>query len=135
MPPAMVTPCLALRLVLSGLVLAPLTLTGCGSSQAGSTAPANADLTVVAQDIKFDKKSYTVAKSGPLTISYDNKGQQTHSMLFEDGSGHKVDDFRLQVAPGQDKGATITLPAGTYTMYCDIPGHRAAGMVATVTVG
>jgi uncharacterized cupredoxin-like copper-binding protein len=31
-------------------------------------------------------------------------------------------------------GATYDLPTGTYRLVCDIPGHEAAGMVATLTV-
>ena len=55
-------------------------------------------------------------------------------MLFRDANGNKVPAFRLVASPGKAVGGTVTLPAGTYTMYCDIPGHEAAGMHATVTV-
>jgi uncharacterized cupredoxin-like copper-binding protein len=30
---------------------------------------------------------------------------------------------------------TVSLKAGTYTLYCTVPGHKAAGMVAKLTIG
>jgi len=29
---------------------------------------------------------------------------------------------------------SLTLKAGTYTFFCEAPGHRAAGMYGTITV-
>ena len=42
--------------------------------------------------------------------------------------------FKLSVTPGQTKTGAVTLAAGTYTIYCDIAGHRAAGMEAKLVV-
>lgn len=54
-------------------------------------------------------------------------------------AGHPVDDPRdLHVAhasPGESATATFTIDrAGTYTVYCSVPGHRVAGMVASLQV-
>ena len=38
------------------------------------------------------------------------------------------------ISPGQSAKLTVTLAAGTYTLYCTVPGHRAAGMVAKLVV-
>jgi uncharacterized cupredoxin-like copper-binding protein len=38
------------------------------------------------------------------------------------------------VSPGDTGSATINAPAGTYEYYCNVPGHREAGMVGTLTV-
>ena len=35
---------------------------------------------------------------------------------------------------GDTETLTLNLPAGTYTFYCNVPGHRAAGMEGTLTV-
>jgi uncharacterized cupredoxin-like copper-binding protein len=110
-------------------------LASCGGGESGSAVPANPDLSVLAEDIKFDQKSYDVGQAGVIDIAYKNDGQQVHSMVIEDADKKKLADFRLQVSPGTSVGGQIDLPAGTYTMICDIPGHEAAGMVATLNVG
>ena len=37
-----------------------------------------------------------------------------------------------EVAAGKSGKATLKLPAGRYVMYCNIPGHYAAGMYGTL---
>jgi plastocyanin len=125
-------------LLLAVLAAVPIALVGCGgsksSSSSGPTVPA--DLTVTAPGgLKFDSTQYTLGKTGKVTIALDNKDQQSHSLVIKDANGNKVDSFRLLVAGEHEKQASVDLPAGTYQVYCDVPGHAAAGMKATLTVG
>jgi plastocyanin len=54
-------------------------------------------------------------------------------MIIEDANGKKVPGWtRLVTGSHKKQGGTVTLPAGTYKVVCDI--HEAAGMVATLTV-
>jgi uncharacterized cupredoxin-like copper-binding protein len=93
--------------------------------------PAGA-VVIEALDIKFDKKEYA-APAGDATIAYENKGQIVHTLLVLDQDNTQVGST-LRVEPGQTKVETFDLPAGTYQLICDIPGHAAAGMKATLTV-
>jgi len=88
------------------------------------------DFTVHAKDtLKFDKSAYT-AKAGDINIGYANDGTMAHTLLVAGKDG-----FRLAVDGGtKTASGKINLPAGQYTLYCDIPGHEAAGMKATLTV-
>ena len=48
--------------------------------------------------------------------------------------GGKVPGFKLQANSGNSAQLKVNLKPGKYTFYCDIPGHRAAGMEGTLTV-
>jgi uncharacterized cupredoxin-like copper-binding protein len=119
----------ALALV-SGLALAACG--GGGGSSSTPTAPANPDLTVHAEEIKFDQKAYTV-HGGEVKIAYPNDGTQTHTLVVQSPAGDQIPP-KLRVAPGKETGGVYQLPAGEYTIYCDITGHREAGMQASLTV-
>jgi uncharacterized cupredoxin-like copper-binding protein len=120
--------------LLISLGVAGLLAVGACSSAAGKAAnesvPANA-LVVEALDIKFDKKAYE-APAGKVTIAYESKAQQIHTLVVLD-KDHTAIGKTLRVTPGQTQVETYDLPAGTYELICDIPGHAAAGMMATLT--
>jgi plastocyanin len=60
-------------------------------------------------------------------------GGGTHTLVFTD---KEFAGFELEVSASQKKDSgKVELVAGqTYTIYCTIPGHRASGMEATITV-
>ena len=86
---------------------------------------------VEALDIKFDQEAYT-APAGPTDIAYVSEAQQVHTLVVFDDDNQKVGET-MKVNPGQTQVEAFDLPAGTYTLVCDIPGHKDAGMVATLT--
>lgn len=68
--------------------------------------------------------------AGAVTFTYVNDGAQMHTLKI-DGIGH----FKLQVAArGDTDRGNVALRPGRYTLYCDVAGHRAAGMESTVVV-
>jgi len=107
-----------------------LPLAACGgSSAAGGADVANADLKVHAQDsLKFDKSDYSV-HGGDITIGYIDDGSLQHTLVIDGHGG-----FKLTVNSGESKAGKVNLAPGTYTIYCDVPTHREAGMQATLTV-
>jgi uncharacterized cupredoxin-like copper-binding protein len=97
-----------------------------GSDDPGSGTGAEGDVPtvkVISRDnFTFDPSDPTV-KAGQVHLVHDNEGDTTHSFVLE-GEVRLVDD-------GDD---TIKLDPGEYTFYCDVPGHRAAGMEGVLTV-
>jgi plastocyanin len=108
-------------------------LVGCAGDD-DATSPddgqgTEAAVAVVAEDIGFDEEVYEAA-AGTVAVEYRNEGALAHTLVIEG-----VDDFGLEV-PGNadhDEGS-VELDAGTYTLYCDVTGHREAGMEATLEV-
>jgi plastocyanin len=93
------------------------------------TGAAASTVTVTAlPTLKFDATDYT-AKAGVVQINYVDGGG-THTLLIDDP---KFNGFELAV-PGGPKSGKVDLTPGKYTIYCSIPGHRQAGMQATITV-
>jgi plastocyanin len=80
----------------------------------------------------FDK-SELVATVGPNApgVRIDlQSGSGDHTFVIE---GHES-EFKLLANPSAPEAGTLVLPAGEYTYYCDIPGHRAAGMHGVLTL-
>ena len=85
---------------------------------------------VWAEDIRFHEDRYQ-ASAGAVDMSFHNDGSIVHTLVIED-----VDGFKLEVeGHGDDDRGTVDLEAGDYTIYCDVAGHREAGMEATLEVG
>ena len=81
---------------------------------------------------KFTKSTLT-AKAGTVTIDFTNSSPLAHNFTVQQGTSGPV----VGATPtfmGGTKTLTLKLKAGTYTFYCSVPGHRAAGMQGTLTV-
>jgi uncharacterized cupredoxin-like copper-binding protein len=61
-------------------------------------------------------------------VTLPNDGVTLHNFSI-DALGISVD-----IAPGATETVTINAPAGSYEYYCNVPGHKEAGMVGTLTV-
>lgn len=89
----------------------------------------SATTSVEAFDIGYDKDALTL-KPGD-TITFKNTGALEHDFV--------VDELGISEAAeaGRDE-ITITIPEdaepGDYEFYCSVPGHKAAGMVGTLTI-
>jgi plastocyanin len=77
--------------------------------------------------LKFQATEFTT-KAGINDMKYIDKGG-THTLQFTDP---KLAGFIVNVPPTGSR--KVDLQPGTYTIFCGIPGHRAAGMQATLTV-
>lgn len=70
--------------------------------------------------------------AGEVTVAIDNPTGVAHNVVFEGFQG----DQPLVEGGGEGVYAeSVAVPAGDYTYYCSIVGHRAAGMEGTITVG
>jgi len=83
--------------------------------------------------------AYTVkaatATAGPVTISMTNMSGVAHNLAIQEGTG--ASGTLVGHTPIASKGTatiTVNLKPGTYTFFCQVPGHRAAGMYGTLTV-
>jgi plastocyanin len=134
-------------------VTAVLALAGCGGSDEKSTSSSSSKATStptptatqaassggggetlkLAADksaLKFDKSSLT-AKAGKVTLEMSNPSQIPHAVAIK---GNGVDVDGKTIGNGETSTASADLKPGTYTFYCPVPGHEAAGMKGTLTV-
>jgi plastocyanin len=71
------------------------------------------------------------ATAGPLTIKMKNASSTQHNIAIE---GNRVTGNGAIVQGGGVSQFKVTLKPGTYTYFCQVPGHRAAGMLGTLVV-
>ena len=93
---------------------------------------AGGELTLAAdeQQLAFDKDTLT-AEAGSVTIAMENPASIPHNVGIKGGDINEVGEV---VNKGGTSKVTVDLEPGTYTFYCSVAGHEAAGMKGTLTV-
>jgi plastocyanin len=71
------------------------------------------------------------ATAGKVTIAMLNKSSVPHDIAIRSGALNQVGKI---VSNGGTSTVSATLKPGTYTFYCSVDGHEAAGMKGTLTV-
>lgn len=117
---------LGLAVMLFGVVLARMgVLDGLG----GETAVSPNALVLSSRQMAFGQDEIRVRVGETVTIVLDNADLYGHSF--------DVDEFDVHTSmPANDRVTATFTPTepGTFTFYCGVPGHTAAGMVGTLIV-
>jgi plastocyanin len=79
--------------------------------------------------LKYDK-SQLEATAGDITIDFTNDSPLQHDVAVE---GNGVNEASDKIT-GSKTTLSLNLKAGTYTFFCSVDGHRAAGMEGTLVV-
>jgi plastocyanin len=123
--------------------VASLALVACGGGSS-STAASSTTSTVQAAGgggqtinlaadpggaLKYVQSSLS-AKAGSDTINLQNSSPLGHDVCVQDSSGKILGCS--QVIIGGSTTLNVSLKPGTYTYYCSVDGHRAAGMQGTL---
>ena len=75
----------------------------------------------------------TLAHTGNVTFVVNNEGLIEHNLIIEPLGGSRIAQIAI-IEPGETRYLDAFLRAGTYKVYCGLPGHKEAGMVATLRV-
>jgi len=97
-----------------------------GQADQGAAAKA---VEVVSFDIYFEPAEFSIPADTDVTVLLPNDGVTLHNFSIDE-LGISVD-----IDPGATQETVINAPAGEYEYYCNVPGHKQAGMVGTLTVG
>lgn len=131
------------------------------ATAAATSAPATGGqtITVKGTEFKFDPTQITLKVGQPVTIVFTNAGSVDHELEVENipasnvtldlSKAGKIPEDEADEAKGDAANnevhayaaaggtATVTFTptkAGTYNFACNLPGHKEAGMVGTITV-
>jgi plastocyanin len=124
--------------ILSVLVLIVVVAGALGGGQATppageepeATGPGGTVTILAGEDLSFDATAWSVP-TGEVMFVYEDEGDIVHTLTIEGLEDQLA--LRVENAGDVDRG-TVALAPGEYTLYCDIRGHREAGMEGRLTV-
>jgi plastocyanin len=104
----------------------PATTGGGGGGGGSSTVKISADPSGA---LKYEQTDVS-ATAGSITIDFTNMSSLPHDVTIEgNGASGATDQITNSTT-----STTVDLEPGTYTFFCSVDGHRAAGMEGTLTV-
>jgi plastocyanin len=112
-----------------------------GKTQAVAAVEKNGVLAIATNPtglLAYTSKTAT-ATAGKVTVTLTNKSGIGHNIALQAGNSGATQGSTpvLGATPITTSGVhsfTVTLKAGVYTYYCQVPGHRQGGMWGTLTV-
>jgi plastocyanin len=109
------------------------------ASAAGATEgkpPPAAPKTIDVTEVEFAIRLPQLSKlpDGKYTFVVKNGGKIPHDLVITGGQASGQTKTPL-LQPGQSAKLVVSLAQGNYTLFCSVPGHKQAGMVAKISVG
>lgn len=104
------------------------------AAEAQQGSPAARTIQVTEKEYSIQLPTLTTLSPGAYTFDVHNAGKVQHDLVI---SGPHVSGptGTSLIQPGGNATLKVSLDAGRYTLYCSVPGHRALGMVAQLSVG
>jgi nitrite reductase (NO-forming) len=99
-----------------------------GGEEQATGQGAGETVEVDAHDIYFEPKEVSIPADTDVTVRVPNKGVTLHNFSID---ALHID---VDIAPGATEEVVINAPAGEYEFYCNVPGHKQAGMFGILTV-
>jgi plastocyanin len=129
-------------------IAAPLTIAPATDPVTGPDAPTAPPITVVTTPIAtvlphavgVSAKEFslsltrTLVGAGSVTIELRNTGEDGHDLHVDALDGTPVAAWDELPAEAGAVSKVVTLAAGTYRLYCSLPGHAASGMDTRLNV-
>jgi uncharacterized cupredoxin-like copper-binding protein len=98
------------------------------ASPAATPGAGGDEVIVESYDIYFEPEEVTIRAETDVTFVLPNHGSILHNFAID---ALEVD---VDIDPGATEETVINAPAGEYEYYCNVPGHKPAGMVGTLIV-
>ncbi len=104
-------------------------VTSAAPTEAPSAALEGTPITV--KDFTLDPT--TVMTAGTVSLAVTNAGPTLHNVAIRDDAGTLL-GTTADLREGESETLTVELPAGTYILFCSLPGHESLGIKGTLTV-
>ncbi|HXF51487.1 MAG TPA: cupredoxin domain-containing protein [Dehalococcoidia bacterium] len=122
------------NIALTLALLGALALAGCGLTAVGQGEEIVVRAGERGDKMYFEPKHIVVQAGATVTFVIRNEGTQDHE--FESAEEGEAGIEEIIVPPGRTRRVVWTAPSepAVYPVYCDLPGHREAGMELTLEV-
>ena len=71
--------------------------------------------------------------AGPVSLDVTNTGPTVHNVAIRDDAGAAL-GTTADLREGESETLVVDLPAGSYILFCSLPGHESLGIKGTLTV-
>ena len=105
---------------------------GDGNGSTGTSGDSAGDaVEVTGTDVLAFQPEQLTASAGEVTFVLTSEPSVRHTLAIEEvNSGDPI----VEAEAGETAMGSASLDTGTYTFFCEVPGHREAGMEGTLEV-